>query len=210
MSFFFHSLACPRIFDLTCPHWGPASTLCRRNMERHEPVRACVHPPVEDERAATNQGEGGGSGEVRENRDFHGGNAFRSELCAGRINAPGFRVSRRGKRREIHVSGFNRDSFFPSLYYYYYYCCYYYQGIYNNGLFVRFHCCCKNSSSSSREETVWLVLVSKIIPIFRVPFLGPKFPRNGSVTRHANNGRIYGRRGRVGDKGGRGNGGNGD
>lgn len=68
MSFFFHSLACPRIFDLTCPHWGPASTLCRRNMERHEPVRACVHPPAEDERAATNQGEGGGSGEVRENR----------------------------------------------------------------------------------------------------------------------------------------------
>lgn len=37
-------------------------------MERHEPVRACVHPPAEDERAATNQGEGGGSGEVRENR----------------------------------------------------------------------------------------------------------------------------------------------
>lgn len=45
---------------------------------------------------------------------------------------------------------------------------------------------------------MWLVLVSEIIPIFRVPFLGPKFPRNGSVTRHANNGRIYGRRGRVG------------
>lgn len=45
------------------------------------------------------------------------------------------------------------------------------------------------------------------------PFLDPKFPRNGSVTRRANNGRIYARSGEGKeweDKGGRGNGGNGD
>lgn len=84
-------------------------------MERHEPVRACVHPPAEDERAATNQGEGGGSGEVRENRvtEIFTGET-RSELCTGRINAPGFRVSRRGKRREIHVSGFLASTAIPS------------------------------------------------------------------------------------------------
>lgn len=148
------------------------------------------------------KGEGGGSGEVRENRvtEIFGGNAFRSELCTGRINAPGFRVSRRGKRREIRVSGTWLQPRFllPLVVLLLLLLLLLLSGKHNNGLFVRFHCCCKNSSSSSREETVWLVLVSEIIPIFRVPFLGPKFPRNGSVTRHANNGRIYGRRGRVG------------
>lgn len=208
MSFFFHSLACPRIFDLTCPHWGPASTLCRRNMERHEPVRACVHPPAEDERAATNQGVGGGSGEVRENRV--------TEIFTGETRSVPSRVQVELTPRDFEFPA--RDPrlwlqprfLLPLVVLLLLLLLLLLSGKHNNGLFVRFHCCCKNSSSSSREETVWLVLVSKIIPIFRVPFLGPKFPRNGSVTRHANNGRIYGRRGRVGDKGGRGNGGNGD